>query len=56
MRFVMKRIAKRAAMSTDTSHDHDFTDWKALDRFVEEVLADSATHAATARQEARAPA
>lgn len=33
-RFVMKRIAKKAGGSADTSRDHDHTDWPALDRFV----------------------
>lgn len=56
VRFVMKRIAKRASMSTDTSRDHVFTNWKALDAFVDEVLGDSITHASTSLQEAPAPA
>jgi menaquinone-dependent protoporphyrinogen oxidase len=33
-RLVLKMIAKRAGGDTDTSHDHDYTDWEALDRFV----------------------
>lgn len=33
VRLVMKRIAKQAGGSTDTSRDHDYTDWKALDDF-----------------------
>jgi menaquinone-dependent protoporphyrinogen oxidase len=40
VRFVMKQIAKRAGASTDTSHDHDFTNWPALDQLVDEVLAE----------------
>ncbi|HKT51015.1 MAG TPA: flavodoxin domain-containing protein [Candidatus Angelobacter sp.] len=39
IRFVMKRIARRAGASTDTSRDHEFTDWVALDRFVNEFAA-----------------
>jgi menaquinone-dependent protoporphyrinogen oxidase len=39
-RFIMKRIAKKAAMATDTTRDHEFTDWDALDRFVDELLRD----------------
>lgn len=35
-RLVMKMIAKRAGGPSDTSHDHDLTDWKALARFAEE--------------------
>jgi menaquinone-dependent protoporphyrinogen oxidase len=38
IRFVMKRIAKKASMPTDTSRDYELTDWKALDRFVDGVL------------------
>jgi menaquinone-dependent protoporphyrinogen oxidase len=37
-RFVMKRIARREFMSTDTSHDYEFTDWNDLDRFFQEVF------------------
>ena len=36
LRFVMKQIAKGAHADTDTSRDHEYTDWAALDRFVEE--------------------
>jgi menaquinone-dependent protoporphyrinogen oxidase len=32
-RFVMKRIAKAAGHTTDTSRDHEFTDWDAVTRF-----------------------
>jgi menaquinone-dependent protoporphyrinogen oxidase len=39
VRFVMKRIAKQNGSSTDTSRDHEFTDWVALDRFVNELAA-----------------
>jgi len=34
IRFVMKRIARASGGSTDTTRDHDFTDWAELDRFV----------------------
>src|SRR5262249_24485464 len=33
IRFIMKRVAKHAGGSTDTSRDHEYTDWVALDRF-----------------------
>jgi menaquinone-dependent protoporphyrinogen oxidase len=33
LRFVMKCIARRAGGPTDTSRDHDMTDWRAVDRF-----------------------
>ena len=32
----MRRIAKKAGAETDTSRDYEYTDWVALDRFVEE--------------------
>lgn len=38
LRLLMKRIAKAAGGDTDTSRDHEYTDWKALDHFVEEFL------------------
>jgi menaquinone-dependent protoporphyrinogen oxidase len=37
IRFVMRRIAKKAGAETDTSRDYEYTDWVALDHFVEEV-------------------
>jgi menaquinone-dependent protoporphyrinogen oxidase len=45
IRLLMKRIARKSGGSTDTSRDHDYTDWVALDRFVaalaEDILADA---------------
>lgn len=38
LRFVMKRIARKAGSSTDTSRDHIFTDWSGLERFVKEFV------------------
>jgi menaquinone-dependent protoporphyrinogen oxidase len=38
-RFVMARIA-RAEGITDVEHDHDLTDWRALDYFVARMLED----------------
>jgi menaquinone-dependent protoporphyrinogen oxidase len=37
-RFVMKRIAKRAGGDTDTSRDHEYTDWEGVERFAEAFL------------------
>ena len=37
VRFVMKRIARQAGASTDTSGDHEYTDWEALDRILDEL-------------------
>jgi menaquinone-dependent protoporphyrinogen oxidase len=34
VRFIMRRIAKAEGGDTDTSHDYEYTDWDALERFV----------------------
>jgi menaquinone-dependent protoporphyrinogen oxidase len=33
VRFVMKRIARKAGAPTDTTRDHELTDWTDVDRF-----------------------
>jgi menaquinone-dependent protoporphyrinogen oxidase len=38
VRWIMKRIARKAGAPTDTSRDYEFTDWKTLDAFVAEEL------------------
>ena len=38
-RLLMHLIAKQRGRSTDTAHDHEYTDWDDLTRFVEEFLA-----------------
>jgi menaquinone-dependent protoporphyrinogen oxidase len=38
IRFVMRRIARKAGAATDTSRDYEYTDWVALDHFVEELV------------------
>ena len=38
IRFVMKRIARKAGGNTDTSRDHEYTDWAALDEFADELV------------------
>lgn len=38
VRFIMKRIAKSGELSTDTTRDHDYTNWAALDRFAAELI------------------
>jgi menaquinone-dependent protoporphyrinogen oxidase len=38
VRFIMKRIARKAGGPVDTSRDYDFTDWAKLDRLVEEFI------------------
>lgn len=47
LRFIMKGIAKRAGGSTDTSKDTEYTDWKGLDRFVEDFTQSLAKPGAT---------
>ena len=37
-RFIMKLISKREGGSTDTSHDHEYTDWESVKRFAEKFL------------------
>jgi menaquinone-dependent protoporphyrinogen oxidase len=37
-RFMMKQIARQRGGETDTSRDHVFTDWNAVDAFVRELL------------------
>lgn len=38
LRWVMKRIQKKAGRSTDTSRDHEYTDWGAVEDFGREVV------------------
>jgi menaquinone-dependent protoporphyrinogen oxidase len=37
LRWWMKRIARSKGLPTDTSRDHDFTDWKKVERFAERI-------------------
>ena len=32
----MQRVARKAGLSTDTTRDHEFTDWNAVERFATE--------------------
>jgi menaquinone-dependent protoporphyrinogen oxidase len=41
IRFVMRRIAAHEGGDTDTSCDYEYTDWKAVDRFASEFIAES---------------
>jgi menaquinone-dependent protoporphyrinogen oxidase len=36
----MRFIASQTGATTDTSRDHEYTDWQALDRFADELAAD----------------
>jgi len=38
VRFIMTRIARKAGAPTDTSHDYEFTNWAAVDRFAGELV------------------
>ena len=42
-RFIMKLISKREGGSTDTSVDHEYTDWEAVVRFTENFLEEIVT-------------
>jgi menaquinone-dependent protoporphyrinogen oxidase len=39
VRFMMKRIARKAGAPTDTSRDYEFTDWPTIDRFADRLAA-----------------
>jgi menaquinone-dependent protoporphyrinogen oxidase len=39
LRFIMKRISRSAGHTTDTSRDHEFTDWARVERFADEIAA-----------------
>lgn len=41
VRFLMKQVARQAGASTDTSRDHEFTDWHTVDRFVDDLVPSS---------------
>jgi menaquinone-dependent protoporphyrinogen oxidase len=42
IRFIMKWIARKAGAATDTSRDYEYTDWAALDRFIDEFVDEAA--------------
>jgi menaquinone-dependent protoporphyrinogen oxidase len=42
IRLVMRIISRVAGGTTDTSRDHEYTDWNALSRFADEIVADIA--------------
>lgn len=49
VRWLMKWIARRVGSTTDTTRDHDFTDWSALDRYADELFDAARAHGADAR-------
>jgi menaquinone-dependent protoporphyrinogen oxidase len=54
LRFVMKQIAKRQSLATDTSRDYEFTDWRALDDLVAGMIANTPGRTATTARAAHA--
>lgn len=40
IRFILKRISKHEGGSVDTSRDHEYTDWSALERFAGRIVGD----------------
>jgi len=40
VRFIMKRIARKAGADTDTSQDYEYTDWRALELFIDELCSE----------------
>ena len=42
IRFIMKRIARKAGAPTDTSHDYDFTNWAGLEAFTRQFAGEQA--------------
>ena len=49
MRFVMKRISRSAGNTTDTSRDHEFTNWDAVRDLADDVHRMSAAETAVSR-------
>jgi menaquinone-dependent protoporphyrinogen oxidase len=50
VRFVMKQISKAAGGSTDTTRDHEYTDWAGLERFASQITGELRTPEAEAGQ------
>lgn len=40
IRFIMKKISKQEGGSVDTSCDHEYTDWSAVERFAGRIITD----------------
>jgi len=55
MRWMMRFIAGRTGAATDTSRDHEYTDWAAVERFAREFGASLATARAPRPERATAP-
>jgi len=37
-KFIMRMIAKRSGGDTDTSHDHEYTDWEQVENLMERII------------------
>ena len=48
-RWMMKKIAREAGKDTDTSKNHEYTDWNAVDRFVGAFVAELEQYRTTAK-------
>ena len=48
----MRSTARREGNATDTTRDHEYTDWDAVDRFVDSIVATISTKVA-GREESR---
>lgn len=46
-RWMMKKIAKQGGKDTDTSRNHEYTDWNAVNQFVSDFLAHLGQHERT---------
>lgn len=46
IRFIIRRISRAKGLSTDTSRDHEYTDWDQVDRFARAFMEDGKTKVA----------
>jgi menaquinone-dependent protoporphyrinogen oxidase len=54
-RMVLKQIAKHSGGSTDTSHDHEYTDWAKVDAYVDALLERAESAQARSKPSRRQP-
>jgi menaquinone-dependent protoporphyrinogen oxidase len=55
-RHVLKRMQRKAGRSTDTSRDHEYTDWGAVESFGRELAGSGPPHPKSTARPARPPA
>src|SRR5262249_26236145 len=53
--YIMKMISKQEGGSTDTSRDHEYTDWQAVERFGGRILAEMSSAPLTTPRAHAAP-